>query len=119
MTVDWKELASTTFLLQKVWNVLSLDQQAVFIISLIKAPFKNAFEVEAELVEWALKMSILISESCKTPFSHLETVEIVTSLCGLIGAVKRLASPYLRLAVFAGNLLKPCKHRDFYDPQSL
>ena len=64
-------------------------------------------------------MSILISESCKTPFNHLQTVETVTFLCGLIGAVKILASPYLRLAIFVGNLLKPCKHRDFYDPQNL
>ena len=64
-------------------------------------------------------MSILISESCKTPFNHPEVVDIVTLLCGLIGAVKRLASPYLRLAVFVGNFLKPCKHIYFYDPQNL
>ena len=61
----------------------SLFHEPLFKFSWIGAPFKFALEVDADLVEWPLNMSVLIPDLLSTFFSHPDTVEETTGLCGL------------------------------------
>ena len=58
----------------------SRDQSAAFIISAVLTPRAFAAEVEADLVECALKMFVSTPALNRISFSHLEMVAAVTAL---------------------------------------
>ena len=60
-----------------------LDQQPRFKISSIKAPLKSALEVDADLVECALKVSMSIPAFLGYFFNRPEIAVDTTGLCGL------------------------------------
>ena len=60
-----------------------LDQQPRFKIYSIGAPLKSALEIDADLVEWALKVLMSIPAFYRIFFNQPEIVEDTTGLCGL------------------------------------
>ena len=58
--------------------VLSDDQSVTYRISAVVIPDTAAFELEAPLTKWALKIPVLMQASLKHVFNHLAIVLPVT-----------------------------------------
>ena len=61
-------------------NVFSLDQLASLGISAIEAPCKNALDVAALLVLWALNTDVLTPQSCNMSLIHIAKLLDVTPI---------------------------------------
>ena len=59
-------------------KVFSLDQLANLRISVIEAPCKNALDVAALLVLWALNTDVSTPQACNMSFIHLAKLPDVT-----------------------------------------
>ena len=98
------------FLLYNFCQVDLLDQQPCFKISSIGTPLKSALEVDADLVEWALKVLMSIPAFFRIFFNQPEIVEDTTGLCGLTKLSKSWehSSPDLQPSVreiYSSNVL--------------
>ena len=65
-----------------------LDQQLSFEIPWIGTPLKSVLKVDADLVEWTLKVPMSVPAFIKTIFNQPEIVEDATGLCELTKLIK-------------------------------
>ena len=80
-------------------------------ISVKETPFTSAFEDDADRVECTLNTSVLIPAIARTCPNHLETIDGVTSLCGLIWMTRNWLSPIAQHYAFQDRNQLPCIHR--------
>ena len=62
--------------------MVQFDQPAAAQISSIQRPFDLALDVADDLVEWEVNVFVSIPASFKVSLTHLDTVDVVTPLCG-------------------------------------
>ena len=68
---------------------MALDQPASFDICAKFKPLSLAFDEDADLVEWALKIETFTPASFKTITTHLSLVVDVTALCRGLKLIKK------------------------------